>query len=605
MATKTNEGAHKTRSRRPRKRKQIRARNTRGPRSKSAAASVTPPPEADESKEDLIPGASPLLAFEATDVLIAVGKLMAAAAKSPTPLLKRLRQLSSDLTEIATGKKRLAPAKNDRRFLDPAWNESESYRLLLQTYLAVAGFLRDIPSCIGLDKRDELARIGLNFAAEGIAPTNSWLGNPAAIKRAIDTGGASLLSGTKHFIEQMSGSRGHPSQVNTEDFEHGVTVASTPGKVVYRHEMFELLQYTPATETVFEVPILFFCSPVNQYYVLDLAPGKSLFEYLVAQRYTVFAMSLRNPEPKQGHWSLDHYARAMLKATDVVREITASPTLHIATACAGGIIGTLFAAALAGQEDRRVQSVTSLVSLIDSHRLNGSLPLMANKKVAQRAVARTAKRGVLRGDQIFWMFSLLRPNEAFWSYWVDNFLLGNSPAPSDLLFWSNESTNLPAALLRDLLDVYVHNKAIQTGGMRVLDRPVTLSDLKIDLYALAAEKDHLVPWQSGYNSLRHFSGRRTFVLHSKGHIMALIDPPATNQATFCVGSDGFELEADVWRAKAMRAQGSWWPHWCDWLQSRSGAVRAANPRQGSAKYPPLANAPGEYVRFKRHSNGAS
>jgi poly(3-hydroxyalkanoate) synthetase len=236
------------------------------------------------------------------------------------------------------------------------------------------------------------------------------------------------------------------------------------------------------------------------------------------------------------------------------------------------------------------------VSAIDASELSGALPL-ADAKAAQRAVTRARKRGVLGGNHIFWMFSLTRPNEAFWSYWVANFLLGTTPPPNDLLFWANENTNIPAALLRDLLDVYVHNKAIRPGAMTVLGQKIDLSKVRIDLYTLAAERDHLIPWQGGYRSLKHFPGHRTFVLHSKGHIMALIDPPPGTGSTYCVRDGGLDLSAQEWRAGAQRVTGSWWPHWASWLAQRSGARVAAPAEAGSLRYPALGDAPGNYVRF--------
>lgn len=544
-----------------------------------------------------MPAASPLLAFEAADAFAAVARLMTAIAKRPKPILRRMAALTDELAACLVGGKQLEPGKNDRRFLDTAWKENDYYRRLLQVYLAVAEFIRDIPECADLHQREDLARLGLNFAADGLAPTNTLMGNPMALRRAIDTGGSSLVSGLQNFATQMSSSRSHPSQVSPNAFRHGKTVAATPGKVVYRNEVFELLQYAPTTLTVYDCPIVFFCSPVNPYYVLDLAPGKSLFEYLISRGFTVFAISLRNPEAENADWGLDTYARVIVKATDAARKITGSPMVHLATACAGSVIGTLLAATLERRKDGRLRTLTSLVSMIDSADVRGGLPL-ADAKMAERSVARTRKRGVLNGDRVFWMFSLMRPNEAFWSYWVDNFLLGKSPQPNDLLFWSNENTNIPAALLRDLLDVYVHNKAIKAGGMKVLKQEVNLRDLTIDLYTLAAEKDHLMPWQSGYNSLKHFSGHRTFVLHKKGHIMALVDPPPAENSAYYISAGNLPRDAESWRAGAQLVKGSWWPHWSSWLVDRSGGQHPARKRQGSAAYPPLGNAPGNYVRFK-------
>jgi polyhydroxyalkanoate synthase len=588
-----------SRKRVPRNRGAKSAMTGKARRAQPRAAKHSSPPETGgtDINENLLPAASPLLAFEAVDAFAAVSRLMAAIAKRPKPMLKRMTALTDELTACLVGEKHLEPPKNDRRFLDIAWKENEYYRRLLQAYLAIAEFIRDIPDCVELHRREDLARLGLNFAAEGLAPTNTLMGNPAALRRAIDTGGSSVIRGLRNFAEQMSSDRAHPSQVSPDAFKHGETVAASPGKVVYRDEMFELLQYAPTTPSVHDCPIVFSCSPVNPYYVLDLSPGKSLVEYMISRGFAVFAISLRNPESENVDWGLDEYARVVVKATDAARDITGSSTVHLATACAGSVIGTLLAAALEARKDRRLRTLTSMVSMIDSTDVRGGLPL-ADPKMANRSVARTRKRGVLRGDRVFWMFSLMRPNEAFWSYWVENFLLGESPRPNDLLFWSNENTNIPAALLRDLLDVYVHNKAIKPGGMKVLKEAVNLADLTVDLYTMAAEKDHLMPWQSGYNSLKHFSGHSTFVLHKKGHIMALIDPPPGENSAYYVGKRSLKSDAETWRAGAQLVKGSWWPHWSSWLADRSGGQHPARNVLGNATYPPLGNAPGEYVLFK-------
>jgi polyhydroxyalkanoate synthase len=523
---------------------------------------------------------------------------MGAIAKRPKPVLKRIASLTNELGACLMGNKELEPAKGDRRFLDSAWHENDYFRRLLQVYLAVTGFIRDIPECVQLDKREDLARLALNFAADGLAPTNTLMGNPVAMRRAIETGGLSVMLGLRNFAQQMTSDRAHPSQVDARAFKHGETVAATPGKVVYRNQMFELLQYAPTTRTVFQCPIVFFCSPVNPYYILDLSPGKSLFEYLISQGFVVFAISLRNPESRNVNWGLDEYAQVIIKATDAARDITGSLTVHLATACAGSVIATLVAAVLEKGKDSRLRTLTSLVSMIDSADVEGGLP-MADENMVQRSVARTRKRGILKGDRVFWMFSLLRPNEAFWNYWVDNFVLGRDPPPNDLLFWANENTNIPAALLKDLLDVYVYNKAVTPGAMKILNRSVDLSGLKVDIYCLAAEKDHLMPWRGGYNSLKHFSGKCTFVLHKKGHIMSMIDPPPADGSAYYIREGGLKNDADTWRAGAHLVRGSWWPHWCKWLSLRSGDRNpVVSGNLGSKTYRPVGTAPGKYVRFK-------
>jgi polyhydroxyalkanoate synthase len=383
-----------------------------------------------------------------------------------------------------------------------------------------------------------------------------------------------------------------PAQVSRKAFRVGENLATTRGEVVLRTDVLELIQYAPATSTVHERPLLMIPPQINKYYILDLAPGRSLVEYAVRSGFTVFVVSWRNPTPAQRDWGLDTYVGALVQATDCARAITASDRLNVLGACAGGITTSALLGHLAARGDDRVASATFPVTVLDPS--SDAPGLRVSRKTAASASARSEKKGVLAGRELSRTFAWLRPNDLVWSYWVNNYLMGAPPPAFDVLFWNNDLMNLPARLHREFLELAVDGSLVRPRALRVLGTPIDLGAVSADVYAIGALTDHITPWQACYRTPRFFGGSRTFVESSSGHIQAIVNPPGNGKSRF-YASDAYEADADAWLARAEEHDGSWWKHWAEWLAARSGAKRPASSRLGSDAFPAIMPAPGRYV----------
>ena len=405
----------------------------------------------------------------------------------------------------------------------------------------------------------------------------------------------SLVSGTANLLGDLVHNGGKPSQVDSSQFELGINIAATPGQVVFRNDVLELLQFVPVTLAVKREPVLFIPSPVNRYYVLDLAPSRSLIEHTVRQGFSVFAISLRNPTADDRGWGIDIYVAAMLEAVEAICEITGSRAIHAVASCAGGINLLALLALLEQRDDKRVRSATLLVSMFDTAEAEGIFA-MTSEQLAARAVARSSRSGLVTDRTMFWMFALLRPNDALWGYWVNNYLLGNRPPAHDLLYWANDHTNLAATMHADLLRVFLHQGANTSGPLSVLGATIDLGQIGVDVYAMAALSDHVMPWQGCYRTVQKMGGTKTFVLHTRGHVTSMVHPPGSKAGGFFL-RDGQPLEHDAaqWKGSATQRDGSWWHHWTGWLETRTSGMLKANKRLGSKKNPPRGDAPGTYV----------
>ncbi len=386
-----------------------------------------------------------------------------------------------------------------------------------------------------------------------------------------------------------------PATVDTSKFEVGVNLAATPGSVILRTEVFELIQYRPQTEQVRSVPLLFVPPTINKYYVLDLAPGRSLIEYLVGQGQQVFMISWRNPEQAQGYFDLDTYAQAVAEARETVTSISGGDTVHMAAACSGGIItaGLLGHLADTGRL-ADVASLTLMVCALDNHQA-GAVSALTSRDVAAAAVAESARKGYLDGKALAGVFTWLRPNDLVWSYVVNNYLLGKDPPAFDVLYWNQDTVRLAAGLHRDLIRVALENPLTRPGALNVLDSPVDLSNVETDVYVLAGLSDHIVPWENAYRSARLFGGARRFVLSRSGHIQALVNPPSPDSRSSFRVAEELPGEAEAFLAQARKSPGSWWPDWDHWLAERSGQPKPAQATLGNRSYKTQAKAPGTYV----------
>ncbi|MBV9002828.1 MAG: alpha/beta fold hydrolase, partial [Solirubrobacterales bacterium] len=367
------------------------------------------------------------------------------------------------------------------------------------------------------------------------------------------------------------------------------------GSVVVRNDVFELIQYRSETTQVRSVPLLFVPPTINKFYVLDLAPGRSMIEHFVGRGQQVFAISWRNPGQAQGHFDLDTYAQAVADARDAVASITAQRKVHLAAACSGGIItaGLLGNFAHAGELDR-VASLTLMVCALDNN-TEGTMAALAGRDAAAAAVAESARKGYLDGRALEGVFTWLRPNDLVWNYFVNNYLLGKAPPAFDVLYWNQDTVRLAAGLHRDFIEVGLENSFAHPGGFEVLGRPVDLGAVDVDTYFIAGASDHIVPWESAYQGARLFAGRPRFVLSRSGHIQALVNPPSPDSRSSFRVADELPPEPDEFLAQAPQLPGSWWSDWDAWLAQRSGESVPAPQQLGNATYKARGKAPGSYV----------
>ena len=528
--------------------------------------------------------------------LAALSALMNAMAHSPG-LAARCRALGRDLAGVAAGTSAIAPARGDRRFTDPAWQQNPLYRRIGQAYLAAANAVTAAVDDAPLDwRRAEQARFAAGALVSAMAPTNTLPGNPAACRRAFDTGGLSLLRGARNLVADAAAGLRTPRQVDRRSFKLGENIGATPGAVVFRNDVLEIIQYAPTTPRIRAVPLLIVWSLINRFYILDLAPGRSFIEYAVGQGIPVFVTSWRNPGRGESDWDLDTYASALLEAIAAVRQISRSPEVGTMGLCAGGQLLAALLAVTAGRDAGAIRYACFGVSQLDM-----SVPSPAGMALAAPvpALASFAGRpsGVVDGRDLAAFFSWLRPDELIWSYWVNNYLMGQDPPAFDILAWNADTTRMPGGLQRQLLTIAERNLLASPGGMTLLGKPVNLGASAVDSYVIGAETDHLVPWRGAYATTALLGGESTFVLSGGGHIQHLVNPPGNPKARYRTGPRP-GAGPDEWLAAAEMAEGSWWGHWAAWVHARSGAFRRAPARLGSSEFPPLEPAPGSYVRQK-------
>jgi polyhydroxyalkanoate synthase subunit PhaC len=526
-------------------------------------------------------------------------KVGAGLARHPRKVAARAGGLASELARAAAGRSELTPAKGDRRFADPAWEGNWLLRRLLQSYLAVSDAVDGLISDAEVDWRAERrARLAAGNVLDALAPTNFPWSNPAVIREVVNTGGDNLVRGARRFARDISTPPRLPATVDTNKFEVGVNLATTPGSVVLRTDVFELIQYRPSTDQVRETPLLFVPPTINKFYILDISPGRSMIEHFVGLGQQVFAISWRNPEQAQGHFDLDTYAEAVAEAREAVAAITRSQSAHLAAACSGGMVTAGLLGAMAAQGDLdRVASLTLMVCALDNTS-EGTVSALTSRDIAAAAVAESARKGYLDGQALAGVFTWLRPNDLVWSYVVNNYLLGKAPPAFDILYWNQDTVRLAAGLHRDFIHVAIENPFPRPGALEVLGEPVDLGAVGLDTYFVAGLNDHIVPWESAYRGALLFGGARRFALSSSGHIQALVNPPgregAESRASFHV-ADELPEGADAFLAQAPKVPGSWWPDWDAWLAERSGALKPAPKTLGSREYKAHGKAPGTYV----------
>jgi polyhydroxyalkanoate synthase subunit PhaC len=490
-----------------------------------------------------------------------------------------------------------SPAPKDSRFDDIAWQGNPAYYGLLQGYLAWARFADDLVAVARLDEHEtRKAEFAMQMIIDALAPSNFLFGNPAALKKAFDTGAASLVRGMRNFLEDVRSNDGFPRQVDLTPFKVGENLAATPGEVVFRNDLMELIQYAPQTETVFETPLLLSPPWINKYYIMDLAPGRSFVEWAVTHGHTVFAISYRNPDSTQRDVALDDYLlQGPLVALDVIGDITGAPQANVVGLCLGGTLTAMLLAYLADQSDDRIGSVTLLNTLVDFGE-PGQLGVFTDSETIAGLERRMEETGYLDGAEMARTFDLLRANDLIWNYVVSNWLMGEDPPAFDILAWNSDSTRLPAAMHSFYLrSCYVEN-ALARGELELAGTLLRLEDVTADTYVLAAKEDHIAPWGSSYRTTQLLRGSRVrFVLSSSGHIAGIVNPP--NPKSRYWTRDEHPPDPDDWVASASEHEGSWWEDWAAWIELRAGERRSPPPL-GSQSYPTIAHAPGSYVHTR-------
>jgi polyhydroxyalkanoate synthase subunit PhaC len=433
----------------------------------------------------------------------------------------------------------------------------------------------------------------MGFAFDALAPTNFLPGNPAALKKAFDTGGGSVLAGTRNFASDLVRNGGRPRQVDTSSFEIGRNLAATPGQVVFRNELMELIQYAPQTGQVHATPLLASPPWINKYYVMDLAPGRSFIEWAVTHERTVFAISYRNPDPSMSGVTLDDYLiHGPRAALDVIGDITGAPAVDIVGLCLGGALTGMLAAYLAKTGDARLGTVTLLNTLLD-YSEPGVLGAFADERTVARMERQMARSGVMPGSQMAVTFDILRANDLLFSYVVSGWLMGQPPPAFDILAWNADSTQLPAAMHSFYLRSLYGRNELATGRLELAGQTLQLADVKQDAYIVGAVNDHIVPWTSSYKATGLLGGSVRYVLSSGGHIAGIVNPPGPK--SWYQTAEASPPDPAQWRAEAQRQLGSWWEDWAAWAGARAGDL-VDPPPMGSRRYPALGAAPGSYVR---------
>ena len=504
----------------------------------------------------------------------------------------------TELAHIATNPE--AIEVKDRRFAGKAWHSSWS-KVIAATYLLNSKHLMALANAVDTDeKQKQKILFTTEQMIDALSPSNFIATNPEVLESIISSQGQSIQKGIVNLLGDMK--KGKVSQTDESAFEVGKNIATTEGHVVFRNELFELIQYTPLTEQVFERPYLMVPPCINKYYILDLQPDNSVVRHMVSQGHTVFLVSWKNPDASMAQVSWDDYVgKGVIKAIDVVKEISDIQQINILGFCVGGTLTSSALAVLAARDEHPAASLTLLTTLLDFTD-TGILDVFIDEGMVEMRESSIGGKGgkydMMSGLDLGNTFSFLRPNDLVWNYVVENYLKGNSPPPFDLLYWNGDSTNLPGAMYCWYLrHTYLQNDLVKPGKVKICGEKIDLGKIKCPAYLYASQEDHIVPWQSAYESTHILKGKNRFVLGASGHIAGVINPPAKNKRYYFENSK-IAPTADEWLAGAKQIAGSWWPDYTNWLEQFVGKQKPASTVFGNSKYKKMEAAPGVYVKEK-------
>jgi polyhydroxyalkanoate synthase len=483
----------------------------------------------------------------------------------------------------------------DRRFASPAWREQPYFAWLRQAYLLYAEYIAALASLAHLPAPEKRR---LEFAVrqfvDAMSPANFPATNPDVIARAVETKGESLATGFRQFAADVA--KGRITMSDESAFAIGRNLAVTPGSVVLRNDLIELVQYDAATPRVARRPLVIVPPCINKYYILDLTPANSFVRHAVAQGHTVFMISWRNIPASLGGLEWDDYLeRGVLAAIDAAKAIANARDVNALGFCVGGTLLASALGVLAARNDESVASVTLLTTMLDFADPGEIGVYLTRAMLAARKPALLAGRRV-HGSELAGAFASLRANDLVWNYVVDSYLKGRTPPAFDLLFWNGDSANLPGPMYVHYIEhLYLDNALRNPGALTMLGERIDLRAIDIPAYIYASRDDHIVPWRSAYRSVELLGGENAFVLGASGHIAGVVNPPEAHKRNYWT-RDKIDDAADTWLAKAESHAGSWWPHWYGWLRRHAGGEHEAPKTTGSGRFPPLGPAPGEYVR---------
>jgi polyhydroxyalkanoate synthase len=489
----------------------------------------------------------------------------------------------------------IAQGAQDRRFGNDAWREQPWFSFLRQAYLAYGAYLRELAEAAPLPPAEKRRLVfATRQYVDAIAPCNYPATNPDVLRRAIETEGASLVQGLRNLSEDAR--KGRITMTDEHAFEVGRNLAVTPGAVVFRNELIEVIQYEPCTPSVGTRPLLIVPPCINKFYILDLTPANSFVAHAVAQGHTVFMISWRNVGEAQGKLTWDDYLeQGAIAAMRVAREVSGSRTINALGFCVGGTILACALAVLAARKEPLAASATFLTTMLDFED-PGDIGVYVSEEFLATRGERFMAGERLQGSELATAFASLRANELVWSYVVANYLKGETPPAFDLLYWNSDSASLPGPMyVYYLRHLYLDNKLREPGALTMAGVAVDLSRIAMPAYVLASREDHIVPWRSAFRTTSLLGGDVTFTLAASGHIAGVVNPPQPPRRNYW-SNDLLTDDPDDWLARAHSTPGSWWPHWHAWLEAFKGPARAAPGTLGNAQHPPLTPAPGAYVR---------
>jgi polyhydroxyalkanoate synthase len=487
----------------------------------------------------------------------------------------------------------------DSRFSDVEWENNPFFAYLKNSYLSTSQYLLDTISKSNMDQIDKSKFLFfMQQYLDAISPTNFALTNPEVIKSVVETGGASLVGGMRNIVEDMK--NGYINMTDSAAFTVGKNLAITKGKIVFKNELIELIQYSPTDTSVFATPLLIIPPFINKYYILDLQESNSLVKYLVKEGYTVFLVSWKSADSTMTKFKWEDYVElGVIKASEVVSQITKVGKINTLGYCIGGVILTTAYLVMQSRGIDRINSMAHITTMLD-HTDPGDIKFFIDRDFLALKDAQKSSGGIMSGRIISQTFSALRAKELVWNYWISNYLLGKTPHPFDILYWNNDVVDLPLLVHSFLLkELYLNNNLVK-GGLNICGALMDISKIQCPMYLFAAQKDHIVPWHSAYKTLDYVTCNARFVLGASGHTAGVINPVSSDKRGYWV-NDVLMHNPEDWFKDAVERSGSWWKDFSIWLARYSGDKNTATKALGNKEYKPLYDTPGEYAKSKAMS----